>query len=185
MIFCFYISEVQQVNQTDISYNDSTSPITDSVSYGPLKDSNYSGVTAVCVSVTQTQHLFIEYDFKVDDRTSSIRLSIIILGGFCIVMILLHVSLSVITWHNNVKIEPVFIQIEERNIHFIWDTMILLYMKFNFFLQQMTAVLALCIIQTNITMIRNLQYLSAIWYNYMHTFWQNKSLFAKYSKMHL
>lgn len=119
MIFCFNISEVQQVNQTDISYNESTSPITDSVSYGPLKDSNYSGVTAVCVSVTQTQHLFIEYDFKVDDRTSSIRLSIIILGGFCIVMILLHVSLSVITWHNNVKIEPVFIQIEERNIHFI------------------------------------------------------------------
>lgn len=118
LIFCFYISEVQQVNQTDISYNDSTSPITDSVSYGPLKDSNYSGVSAVCVSVTQTQHLFIEYDSKVDDRTSSIRLSIIILGGFCIVMILLHVSLSVITW-KDIKIEPVSIQMEERNYDYI------------------------------------------------------------------
>lgn len=84
---------------------------------------NYSEVSVECGSVTQTQQLSTENDSKYDDRTSSIRLSIIILGVFCIVMILLHVSLSVIM-QNDMKIEPVSIQIEEINYDSIWDTMI-------------------------------------------------------------
>lgn len=114
------VTDGQLVHQTNISYSSSTLPITvsyisyngssmtDSVSYGRLNDVNYSEVSAEYASVTQTQHLSIENDSKFEDRTSSIRLSIIILGGFCIVMILLHVALSVITW-KDIKIEPVSI----------------------------------------------------------------------------
>lgn len=112
----FYISEDQQVYQTNISYSGSTLPNT--VSYGRLNDVNYSDVSAEYAANTQTQHLSIKNESKFDDRTSSIRLSIFIVGGFCIVVILLHVSLSVITW-NDIKIELVSIQIEERNYDFI------------------------------------------------------------------
>lgn len=115
-IILFYISEDQQVYQTNISYRGSTLPIT--VSYGRLNDVNYSEVSAEYAANTQTQHLSIKNEFTFDDRTSSIRLSIFIVGGFCIVVILLHVSLSVITW-NDIKIELVSIQIEERNYDFI------------------------------------------------------------------
>lgn len=106
------VKQVQQVHQTNISYSGSTLPVI--VFYGRLNDVNYSEVSVECGSVTQTQQLSTENDSKYDDRTSSIRLSIIILGVFCIVMILLHVSLSVIM-RNDMKIEPVSIQIEEIN----------------------------------------------------------------------
>lgn len=92
--------------------------MTDSVSYGRLNDANYSGVSGKCVSVTQIQHSSIVYAFKVDDQKSQIRLSIFILGGLCIVMILLHLSFSVII-RNILQFEPFFIQIEERNHNFI------------------------------------------------------------------
>lgn len=112
----FCIPEDQQVYQTNISYSGSTLPIT--VSHGRLNEVDYSEVSAECASVTQTQQLAIKNESKFYDWTSSIRLSIIILGGFCIVMILLHVSLSVITW-NDIKIELVSIHIEERNYDYI------------------------------------------------------------------
>nr|XP_034316721.1 cell death abnormality protein 1-like [Crassostrea gigas] len=105
-------TEDQQVYQTNISYSGSKLPIT--VSHGRLNEVDYSEVSAECASVTQTQQLAIKNESKFYDWTSSIRLSIILLGGFCIVMILLHVSLSVITW-NDIKIELVSIHIEERN----------------------------------------------------------------------
>lgn len=37
-----YIAEIQQVYPPNISYNGSTSSITDAVSHGRLNDSNYS-----------------------------------------------------------------------------------------------------------------------------------------------
>lgn len=112
-----YIAEIQQVYPPNISYNGSTSSITDAVSHGRLNDSNYSEASSECVLNAQTKHSLILYDSKVDDRTSSIRLSIFILGGLCIVMILLHLSFSVII-RNILQIEPFCIQTEERYNNF-------------------------------------------------------------------
>lgn len=109
-----YIAEIQQVYPPNISYNGSTSSITDAVSHGRSNDSNYSEASSECVLNAQTNHSLIVYDSKVDDRTSSIRLYNFILGGLCIVMILLHLSFSVII-RNILQIEPFFIQTEERN----------------------------------------------------------------------
>lgn len=112
-----YITEIQQVYPPNISYNGSTSSITDAVSHGRLNDSNHSEASSECVLNAQTKHTLILYDSKVDDRTSLIRLSIFILGGLCIVMILLHLSFSVII-RNILQIEPFCIQTEERNNNF-------------------------------------------------------------------
>lgn len=112
MFFCFIFQWFNKFTKQYISYSGSTLPVI--VFYGRLKVVNYSEVSVECGSVTQTQQLSTANDSKYDDRTSSIRLSIIILGVFCIVMILLHVSLSVIM-RNDMKIEPVSIQIEEIN----------------------------------------------------------------------
>lgn len=149
--------------------------MTDSVSYGRLNDANYSGVSGKCVSVTQIQHSSIVYAFKVDDQKSQIRLSIFILGGLCIVMILLHLSFSVII-RNILQFEPFFIQIEERNHNFIWYNSILVYVIF-IFLEQITALLAICIMRIIVKMVRKLQNISAIWYN--HAFSLNESVFTK------
>lgn len=113
----FYISEVWLFHQTTLSYNGSISTITDSVSHHRLNDLNNSLAPVEYVSDAQAQNLSSMYDFKHDNRISSIRLSIFILGCLCIVLILLHVILSVIT--RNKILEPFFLQIEQRNDDFI------------------------------------------------------------------
>lgn len=84
----------------------------------------------MCLSHTNTT--FVDWKWFQVWGQDIINPTIIILGGFCIVMILLHVALSVITW-KDIKIEPVSIQIKERNYDYIWDATIFLYVKFNFF----------------------------------------------------
>lgn len=114
----FYISEVWLFHQTTLSYNGSISTITDSVSYHRLNDLNNSRAPVEYVSDAQTQNMSSMYYFKHhDNRISSIGLSIFILGCLCIVLILLHVILSVIT--RNKILEPFFLQIEPRNDDFI------------------------------------------------------------------
>lgn len=113
----FYISEVWLFHQTTLSYNGSISTITDSVSYHRLNDLNNSRAPVEYVTDAQTQNMSSMYDFKHDNRISSIRMSIFILGCLCIVLILLHVILSVIT--QNKILEPFFLQIEPRNYDFI------------------------------------------------------------------
>lgn len=109
----FYISKVWPFHQTNRSYNGSISTITDSVLYHLLNDLNNSRALAEYVSDTQTQILSSLYDFEHENQLSSIRLSIFILSCLCIVLILLHVILSVITW-NKIQLEPFFLQIEPR-----------------------------------------------------------------------
>lgn len=119
-----YISEVWLFHQTTLSYNGSISTITDSVSYHRLYDFNNSRAPVEYVSDAQKQNPSSMYDFNHDNRISSIRLSIFILGCLCIVLILLHVILSLIT--RNKILEPFFLQIEPRNDDFISDIWILL-----------------------------------------------------------
>lgn len=113
----FHISDVLKVHRTTFSYNGSISTITHSVSYHHLNDLN-SRVPVEYVSDAQNQNSPSMYDLKNDNQLSSIRLSIIILGCLCIVLILLHAILSVITW-NKIQLKPFFIQIEQRNNDFI------------------------------------------------------------------
>lgn len=113
----FYFSEVWLFHQTTLSYNGSISTTTDSVSYHRLNDLDNSRAPVEYVSDAQTQNMSSMYDFKHDNRISSIRMSIFILGCLCIVLILLHVILSVIT--RNKIIEPFLLQIEPRNDDFI------------------------------------------------------------------
>lgn len=113
----FYISEGWLFHQTTQSYNGSISTITDSVSYHRLNDFNNSRAPVEYMSGAQKQNLSSMYDFKHENQLSSIRLSIFILGCLCIVFLLLHAILSVIT-RNKVP-KPFFLRNEPRNVDFI------------------------------------------------------------------